>query len=65
MSPLQFLTLEVPLQPAHTLRDRIEAALHQRGQPLRWAITATSHASGTTDETAVVEAMVQIASAWV
>ncbi|MEO0407953.1 MAG: hypothetical protein AAF289_11435 [Cyanobacteria bacterium P01_A01_bin.135] len=52
MTALQFFTLSVPLQPAPTLRERIEAALRQQGQPLRWAITATENGA------AVVEAVI-------
>ncbi|MBE9077733.1 hypothetical protein IQ241_10560 [Romeria aff. gracilis LEGE 07310] len=38
---LQFVTIEVSLGPvAATLSQAIEAALRQRGEPLRWAVTA-------------------------
>ncbi|MGB3612886.1 MAG: hypothetical protein WBA10_03765 [Elainellaceae cyanobacterium] len=50
---LQFVTLNVPLQPTHTLRDRIEMALGQLGAPLRWAITAVDN------DVALIEAVIR------
>ena len=51
----QFVTIQVPIQsePGET-RDRIEAALSELGQPLRWAITAIDKAQSL----ATVEAIV-------
>jgi len=50
---LQFVALNLPLQPTHTLGDRIEAVLGQEGAPLRWAITAVD------DDMALVEAVIR------
>ncbi|MGF1537184.1 MAG: hypothetical protein ACFB4J_11970 [Elainellaceae cyanobacterium] len=51
---LRFVTLTVPLVPTGTLRDRVETALQQQGQPLRWAIT-TVEAGAATVEAVILE----------
>ncbi|NJN30384.1 MAG: hypothetical protein HC824_08085 [Synechococcales cyanobacterium RM1_1_8] len=55
----QFITLQLPTQasPGAT-RRAIETALSERGQPLRWAITALDKATAM----ATVEAIVTAAS---
>ena len=51
----QFVTIKVPTQPQPgETRDRIEAALSELGQPLRWAITALDKAKGVTTVEAIV-----------
>jgi hypothetical protein len=54
-----FISLTIPLGPGGSrLVGAIEAALAERGQPLRWAITQVDQAT----QTATVEAVVTTAS---
>ncbi|MGF1515330.1 MAG: hypothetical protein ACFB5Z_16740 [Elainellaceae cyanobacterium] len=55
---LQFITLQVPRSPTATLRERVEAALGQQGQPLRWAITGLE--GSLEGDAAVIEAVIRV-----